>query len=69
MKAIKVSTDERRRARLAGFKKKKPKKPKSKTEASCIRYIERYNNWAKELKAKAKEGAKLDNLRKEVASI
>ncbi len=63
------TNEEKTWARLGGFKKKKPKKPKSKTNQSIINYITgRYNPWVKELKEKAKEGKKraqlIENLRK-----
>jgi ADP-glucose pyrophosphorylase len=68
MTPVKVTTDERRQARLAGFRKKKPKKPKSRTVNAMENYISRYNDWAKELKSKAKEGKKIEDLRKKVSS-
>lgn len=69
MNIIKVTAEEKRRARAAGFRKKKPKKPKSKTERSLTNYISKYNAWAKELKEKAKEGKKLEDLKSKVASV
>jgi len=66
---ISVSEEDKRRARLAGFRKKKPKKPKSKTTQSLTRYIDRYNIWAKALKEKASKGKTLDDLRQKVAKI
>lgn len=68
-KLISVSEEDKRRARLAGFRKKKPRKPKTKSVASLTRYIDRYNNWAKELKAKASKGKHLDDLRVAVAKV
>lgn len=66
---ISVSEEDKRRARLAGFRKKKPKKPKTKTVPSLTRYVDRYNAWAKDLKAKASKGKTLDDLRQKVAKI
>lgn len=57
-KPIKITDADVKNARAAGFKRKKPKKPKSKTEKSLNSYIERYNGWAKDLKSKAAEGRK-----------
>jgi len=67
MKALTFTNDDKRRARLAGFKKKAPKKPKGKTENSLQGYLSRYNDWVKEMKNKAKEGKKLDDLKSQVA--
>jgi len=66
MKATSVSEEEKRNARAAGFKRKKPKKPKSRTIRSMESYIERYNAWAKLLKEKAKEGKKITDMKKTV---
>jgi len=66
MKALSFSPDEKRRARLAKFRKKAPKKPKGKTVASLENWLGRYNQWVKELKTAASEGKKLDDLRKAV---
>lgn len=43
-------------AKMGGFKKKKPKKPKSKTVSSMKRYIEKHDAWVRELKQYAKKG-------------
>ncbi len=67
-KIINVTDDDKRRARLAGFKKRKPKKPKTKTVKSLESWISRHNKWASELKAKATKGKKLDDLRQTVAA-
>lgn len=66
MKALTFTPDEKRRARLAKFRKKAPKKPKGKTISSLENWLGRYNAWVKELKAAANEGKKLDDLRNEV---
>jgi len=66
MKALTFTSDDKRRARLAGFKKKAPKKPKGKSENSLEGYLSRYNDWVKEMKSKAGEGKKLDDLRDQV---
>jgi len=66
MKALTFTADEKRRARLAKFRKKAPKKPKGKTEAALTNYLSRYNDWVKDLKSAASSGKKLDDLRKAV---
>jgi len=66
MKALTFSSDDKRRARLAGFRKKAPKKPKGKSENSLENYLSRYNDWVKDMKDKAKEGKKLDDLKEQV---
>jgi hypothetical protein len=68
-KLISISEDDKRRARLAGFKKRKPKKPKSKTVQSLERFITNYNRWATALKQSATKGKKLDDLRQAVAKV
>jgi hypothetical protein len=62
-KVMYYTNEEMAKAKMGGFKKKKPKKPKSKTERSISNYIDKYNNWVKELKSKAKEGKKLYDLK------
>jgi len=66
MKALSFTTDEKRRARLAKFRKKAPKKPKGKTVSALENWLGRYNGWVKELKGAASEGKKLDDLKKAV---
>ncbi len=67
MKAIDVKAEDKRLARSDGFKKKAPKKPKQSASMNSMEnYISRYNDWAKELKERAKAGKKRDDLKKEV---
>lgn len=55
MNIVNVTAEEKRLARKEKFKKKAPKKPKmSSSHDVWKRYVERYNDWAKEVKAKAK---------------
>ena len=56
MQAITITEQEKSDARSAGFKRKRPKLPKSKTETSYANYVGRYNDWARALKEKAKAG-------------
>ncbi len=57
---IKYTDQELKDARSAGFKKKKPKKPKGKvTDQKLSAFISKMNNWTKELKEKAKIGKSL----------
>lgn len=65
----KFTADDLRNAKKAGFKRKPPKKPKSKTFDSLSNYIVRYNDYVKDLKEAATKGRKLDNLKKAVKSI
>ena len=64
MTPIKVSPEEIRLARKAGFRKKKPKKPKMSASTHVKeRWItSRWNPWAKEVKSKAAEGRKKEKL-------
>lgn len=61
-----VSNEELKLARLAKFKKKKPKKGKLTTLSSKENYIDKYNAWAKEVKEYAKEGKKLKSINDEL---
>lgn len=69
MKITEVKAEDKRNAAAAGFKKKAPKKPKkaaSAKEHTLERWIDRYNDWAKELKEAAKDGKKLADMRDSV---
>jgi len=66
---MKVSPEDKKNARKAGFKKKAPKKPKSKTYDSMTGFISRYNGWAKELKAAASKGKKIEGLKKTINGL
>ena len=66
MKVTYYTSEEMAKAKLGGFKKKKPKKPKSRTERALMSYLGKYNSWVMELKKKSKEGAKLYALRQAV---
>lgn len=55
---IKISETEKKNARAAGFRRKKPSKPKGTiTESKYNAYVRRHNDYAKALKEKAKIGA------------
>lgn len=43
-------------AKVGGFKKKKPKKPKSKTVTSLTNYVRKYDAWVRDMKQYAKRG-------------
>lgn len=67
MALIKVSSDEIRKARKAGFKRKAPKKPKKSASLSTLEsYVSRHNEWAKSLK---EAGRSLDKKAKLVKAI
>ena len=51
-------------ARKFGFKKKKPKKPKSKTISSIENYLHKCKEWAAEAKHAAAQYKKLESLKK-----
>lgn len=70
MKASSITKSELKEARKAGFKRKKPKKPTGKKSVTSIEgYIDRYNSWVKDAKEKAKEGRKLEVLKKDLSKI
>lgn len=63
MTPIHVSEQEKKDARSAGFKRKRPKMPKAKTETSYNNFVKRWNDWAKALKDKAHQGKKQRELK------
>lgn len=76
MEPKKYTETEMQAAKLAGFKTKKPKKPKTKTANALKNYIVRYNVWVDKLKAKAKVGKvkldekkRLDALKAKIAAL
>jgi hypothetical protein len=52
------SPEELKAARAAGFKQKKPKKPKSKTLTALEGWMDRFNAWTKNVKAHAAQDKK-----------
>lgn len=66
MKLLSLSHEELRKARKAKFKKKAPKKPKSKTVNSIESYIEKNNQWVKDAREKIASAKKLDALKKQI---
>jgi len=67
MALTKVSPEEIRKARKAGFKRKAPKKPKRSASAQTLEnYISRHNAWAKDLKAAGKNVDKKKVLAKQI---
>lgn len=68
-KVTKVTREQKRLARKAGFTRKAPKKPKVSAATHVKeRWVERYNEWAKDLQEKAKEGKKEEDLDKDIRS-
>jgi len=65
----KFTPEDLRNARKAGFKKKKPKKPKTKTYNALERFQDRYNQWVKDLKAAATKGKKLESMRRDLRNL
>ncbi len=70
MSFVKVSTEEISMARKAGFKKKKPTKPKGKlTELKVKTFKDKHNAWAKEVKAYAAKQKATEKLKAEIAGL
>ena len=63
-----LSREDLRLSRKAGFKKKAPKKPKKMTESNMMAYLSKYREWEKDAKIYAKQGRKLEGLKKQVHS-
>jgi hypothetical protein len=53
-------------ARKAGFKRKKPKKPKAKTATAIKNYFIRCENWARDANAKIKAQKELTALKEKL---
>ena len=66
---LKFTPEDLRQARKGGFKRKAPKKPKSKTFNSIEGFINRYNEYVKAMKAAAANGRKLDQMKKELQKV
>lgn len=66
---VRMSSTVEADARKFGFKKKKPKKPKSKTIASLEKYLLRVTTWKKEQAHAAAQYRRLQSLKKRVASM
>jgi hypothetical protein len=66
MTISKVSPEEIRNAKKAGFKKKKPKLKSTGSYNAITGSIERYNEWAREVKSAAKKGTSLKSLKEMV---
>ncbi len=66
----KFTQDEMRLAKKAGFKRKKPKKPKASSTLSVQEnYVSRYNAYVDEIKRKAKDAKKKEAIRKQIDSV
>jgi len=65
-KLASLSTEDQRKARKGGFKRKAPKKPKSKTVNSIESYIDRHNQWVKDARAAITKHNKLETLKKQI---
>ena len=64
---LKLSAEELRKARKAGFKKKAPKKPKLSSSLSTMEgYVSRHNDWVKQARTKIAENKKREGLRKQI---
>jgi len=69
MKISSVTEEQIRHARVDGYKRKAPAKPKKLGKASSDtldRWIERYNAWSKEVKQRAAKGKVLATARDQV---
>jgi hypothetical protein len=70
MQFTKVTADDVASARKAGFKKKKPVKPKGKiTEAKVKAYSAKYNDWAKGVKEAAKKHKDTQKLKDMIGAL
>jgi len=67
--SIRLSSTVEADARKYGFKKKKPKKPASKTIASLEGYLRKVDTWKREQADAAKKYRHLQTLKKRVASM
>jgi len=69
MTPVHVTATELAHARKAGFKRKKPKMPKTKTETTYNAYVSKFNAWAKELKEKAAIGKRKTDIKEKFAKL
>ena len=70
MKASKKPTPETiKLAKKAGFKKKAPKKPSSRSMAVMSSYIQRWNDWCKDVNKAAAQGRKYESLKKQFREV
>ncbi len=70
MSFLKYTALELADAKKSGFRKKRPKKPRASSSYTTLEnYKNRYNNWVKELKEKAKEYHKRKKLLDEIRRI
>lgn len=67
--SVRITSTIEQDARRYGFKKKKPKKPKSKTIASLEKYLLRVTTWKKEQAHAAAQYRRLQSLKKRVAGM
>ncbi len=63
----KPTSDEMKKARGAKFRRKRPKKPKANASLGVMEnYVSRYNDWCRDVKAKAKEYESKHKLRETI---
>lgn len=62
-----ITTKELSEARKGGFNRKKPKRPKQSSSLTSLEsYIDRYNKYVDDAKAKAKEHREREQLKKKI---
>lgn len=67
MALSKLSAEDLRKARKAGFKKKAPKKPKQSASLATMEgYVARHNDWVKQARQKVADGKKREALKKQI---
>ena len=66
----KPTSDEMRKARQGGFKRKRPKKPKASAKLHSLEgWGERYNQWCKDVRAAGMNGKKEKDLRSQIRNL
>jgi len=67
MALAKLSADQLRQARKAGFKRKAPKKPKQSASLSVMEnYVAKHNSWVKDARAAISANKRKETLKKSI---
>ncbi len=64
-----TTTSKLKFAKLAGFKKKKPSKPKSKTLTQMKNYLDKYKTWESEMSKYAMKGREIQKMKDKIKSL
>ena len=66
----KPTSDEMRQARKAGFRRRRPKKPKMSSSKNALEnYAGRYNDWCKGMRQAVKDGKEREKLQEQIRRI